>query len=362
MQRATIAGCVCLLCAVCARAQQPESSATIITFDAPGASRAPYQGTFATSINGAGIIAGYYIDANAVSHGFVRASDGAMTTFDAPEAGTGAGQGTFALSINAAGAIAGYYITAQNVARALIRTIGGTFTTFAAPGAGTTAYRGTFAVAINNGGEVVGYYADTGGNNHGFVLAGTVASFDAPGAGTLSGQGTWGLAINDSGIVTGDFMFPSSTTWAFVRDSSGAVTTFDVVDGQDLTVGASINAAGVIAGYGSGAGDRVISFTRAVDGTITKIYVPGTWAAQPGTGVWVSGINKAGQIAGSYTVFRKVYQSYGHFNGNHVATFAAPGAGTAATQGTFAAAINDAGDIVGYNLVGNEAHGFLRTP
>lgn len=134
MQRATIAGCVCLLCAVCARAQQPESSATIITFDAPGASRAPYQGTFATSINGAGIIAGYYIDANAVSHGFVRASDGAMTTFDAPEAGTGAGQGTFALSINAAGAIAGYYITAQNVARALIRTIGGTFTTFAAPG------------------------------------------------------------------------------------------------------------------------------------------------------------------------------------------------------------------------------------
>jgi hypothetical protein len=44
---------------------------TISDFDAPGSA-----GTSANSINGEGVIAGAYTDANIVWHGFVRAADG----------------------------------------------------------------------------------------------------------------------------------------------------------------------------------------------------------------------------------------------------------------------------------------------
>ena len=40
-------------------------------------------------------IAGRYVDASDVAHGFLRAPNGTITTFDAPNAGTGPGQGTF---------------------------------------------------------------------------------------------------------------------------------------------------------------------------------------------------------------------------------------------------------------------------
>jgi hypothetical protein len=44
----------------------------VTSFDAPGAGGAAYSGTFGTGINDAGAVAGYYIDANSVYHGFLR--------------------------------------------------------------------------------------------------------------------------------------------------------------------------------------------------------------------------------------------------------------------------------------------------
>jgi hypothetical protein len=49
--------------------------------------RCPGQGTRAGNINPREAIAGRYIDASDVSHGFLRAPDGTITTFDAPNAG-----------------------------------------------------------------------------------------------------------------------------------------------------------------------------------------------------------------------------------------------------------------------------------
>jgi hypothetical protein len=79
-----------------------DSKPTYTKFDAPGAGTAANQGTVANSINTAGAVAGWYIDAANANHGFVR-SNGTITTFDAPGAGTGANQGTFAYSINTGG-------------------------------------------------------------------------------------------------------------------------------------------------------------------------------------------------------------------------------------------------------------------
>ncbi|MGB7821562.1 MAG: hypothetical protein WBL22_05150, partial [Candidatus Sulfotelmatobacter sp.] len=66
-------------------------------------------------------IAGYYIDANNVNHGFLRTPDGTFTTFDALDAGTGAFQGTTSSSINSEGAITGYYIDASDVYHGFLR-------------------------------------------------------------------------------------------------------------------------------------------------------------------------------------------------------------------------------------------------
>src|SRR2546421_12484456 len=66
-------------------------AATFTTFDAPGAGTGPGQGTFATSLNPAGAITGYYADAHLVFHGFWRAHKVSRPAFVALGAGTGPG-------------------------------------------------------------------------------------------------------------------------------------------------------------------------------------------------------------------------------------------------------------------------------
>ena len=110
----------------------------IITFDAPGAGTGPFQGTLTYAMNRMGTIAGYYFDANSVTHGFLRAPDGTFTApIDAPGGGTGPYQGTFAASINPAGAITGFVVDSTYVFHGYLRSPNGTFTTFDVPGAGT---------------------------------------------------------------------------------------------------------------------------------------------------------------------------------------------------------------------------------
>jgi molybdopterin/thiamine biosynthesis adenylyltransferase len=59
---------------------------------------------------------------NNVAHGFQRLPDGTFTMIDAPGAGTGVGQGTCAAGNNSAGAVAGWYVDANNVAHGFLRT------------------------------------------------------------------------------------------------------------------------------------------------------------------------------------------------------------------------------------------------
>ena len=49
------------------------SASTLVKINAPGAGTAAGQGTVASVINASGVVAGYYVDANNVHHGFQRA-------------------------------------------------------------------------------------------------------------------------------------------------------------------------------------------------------------------------------------------------------------------------------------------------
>lgn len=98
---------------------------TFASFDAPGADTmaGSFSGTYPSTVNDLGLIVGTDQDSNNVYHGFVRNPNGTVIVFDAP----GADQtpqdynGTFTAGVNLEGAIAGYYVDVNYVSHGFIR-------------------------------------------------------------------------------------------------------------------------------------------------------------------------------------------------------------------------------------------------
>lgn len=179
-----------------------DANGHVTVFDVP-----EVRGTFVSDINNTGVIVGYYVDARRIHYGFVRDVKGRFTTLDAPSAGTEmgppvmghpefrSGQGTFATGVNDAGAIAGYFIDAENLNHGFIWDKGRGFTTFDVEGSG-----GTEPQSISSSGYVIGTYqkdlpdARTHfyrfGDEHGFLRTpdGTITVFDSPGSGAAQPQ------------------------------------------------------------------------------------------------------------------------------------------------------------------------------
>jgi len=151
-----------------------EPDGTFTTFEAPGAATTMADfGTLAIGIDPAGAITGYYSDGTSppdssqvVYHGFVRKPDGAFITFDVPGA-----VATFPSSNGPAGVIVGWYSDANEVNHGFLRRRDGSITTFDAPGAGTNQFEGTFPGGINPAGFIIGEIqaTDAGPVTHGFL-------------------------------------------------------------------------------------------------------------------------------------------------------------------------------------------------
>lgn len=237
---------------------------TITEFDAPGAGTGDTQGTQSATINSAGVITGSYVDDNFVRHGYLRSADGTFTNpIDGPNAG---GIGTVPASIDRAGDITGFYMDAANfLYHGFVLPAGGTITTIDAPGAATTpasgngigSIAGTLAASINTAGLIAGLYTDSNGTAHGFVRAanGTFTNpLDAPNAGTGMLAGTVGFSINDSGLITGAYadaneglhgfvLTPNSSPQAATptfNPGTGTYTSAQTVTISDSTTGATI--------------------------------------------------------------------------------------------------------------------------
>src|SRR5579863_1573715 len=181
-------------------------------------------GSGASNVNVFGIVAGGYEDdsGNFVHHGYVRSPDGKLKTFDVPAAGTGSYQGTgcpgCALGLNQLGAIAGTYIDANSVQHGFVRSRGGEITTFDAPGAGTSSYQGTGCSAdcptsLNDLGAVMGSYIDTNYVLHGYLRSpnGNIATVDPVGS-----VFTWSAGLNDFGAITGYYADANGVYHGFV--------------------------------------------------------------------------------------------------------------------------------------------------
>jgi len=314
---------------------QSGNAPTFTVFDAPGAGTGMLQGTFGTSINDAGDIAGIYLTAPNVAHGFVRtAGNGtpSFATFDAPGAGTSKNQGTFPASINASGDIAGMYFDSSNAYHGFLRTGStGSITPIDVSGAPTNiGHRGTLPVSMNANGDIAGFYVDANDVRHGFIrtISGGTASFttvDAPNAGTNPKQGTTILSINAAGDVTGLYVDTGKTSHAFLRKADG--TLLSPIDAP---------------GAGTGPGG--------------KVQFMGTIAL---------GFDAAGDIAGTYADVNSVNHGFIYSAASANPTFTiinVPGAGSSGLfASTVVANMNAGGDVSGiYNDASGVRHGFLR--
>jgi len=201
---------------------------TFTTFSPPGSFSSN-----CLAINNDGVIAGYYIDASIVAHGFLRAADGTFTTIDVPGAGTGGFgftpiggifQGTVADAINQAGTITGFWVDANFLMHGFVRAADGTITTFdASPNSFT------FPGAINPAGEIAGYWCDSAFNTcHGFLRTaeGVITSFDPPGSiqtfpnntfnGGFGTNNQVSVGINPAGAFTGSYFDENFNVHGFV--------------------------------------------------------------------------------------------------------------------------------------------------
>lgn len=312
---------VALICSTGAFA----ATGVITLFDVPGATS-----TYATAINNAGRIAGYYVDANQATHGFTRDPLGNVSTFDAPGAGTATNQGTTAVAISNSGFIAGSYVDSGNVSHGFLRGPGGTFMLFDAPGASNT-----YVTAVNYDATVVGYsfdstftrfayIRDSFGNFTNIAVANFVnplaASINTAGrvAGYISSSpnGYFGLTVDPSGVASafavplypranvvndlnvigGSYSPNGGTRQLFLRDHLGNLTYFNVTGnlyGAELT---GLNVSSMSSGSVTGA-TGTHGWVRDVSGNIT-IFDAGTGGA--GYGTYPRGLNKIGQICGTY--------------------------------------------------------------
>ena len=237
------------------------ANGTFTQIDAPDAGTGPFpQGTFPSNItpmgiNPAGAITGFYVDASAVQHGFVRAPNGVITEFDP----TGS-IFTDPNAIDPTGAITGFYFDANFVGHGFLRAPDGTITSFDAPGADMTGdANGTFGVGLLPNGVVEGVYVDVNGVLHGFVRSnqGTFTTYDAPGAGTGAGQGTLPESNNTVGAITGNSIDGNFVNHGFLLNQQGSVSVFDVP------------------GTGTGAGQGTIPLGNNNPGAIVGQYIDG---------------------------------------------------------------------------------------
>jgi hypothetical protein len=295
----------------------------------------------------------------------LAASAQTITSFEVAGSGSAGDEGTIVRAINSAGTMVGLYFDSAKNAHAYMRTLGGTDTVIDPPGSIEAE-----ATGINTAGVITGAYADSAGVGHGFVLAtdGTYTTFSAPGAGNAKGQGTLPIGINAGGVVAGTYKDSLGVSHGFVRTAKGTITQFDGPDagtnadeGTFLTIlffsnGPVINTAGEIVGYVVDSGKNHHGFVRAANGTMTELNAPGAGTAA-NEGTVAMGINKAGTIAGYYQDANK---------NDHGFILATDGTYTDINVGTLnltiVFGINDGGVVTGTygSEAANGAEGFVR--
>lgn len=266
------------------------------TIVAPDAGTGAGQGTFPQAINMHGEIGGFYVDANNVTHGFLRSSATNFLEWDAPSSSS-----TMVSDMNWHGFETGWYVPspASNQG-AVIGFMGGPggIKEFILASRKKTVETHPLAINLLNG--VAGYWLDpaskTNPNPQCFTSSGGV-TFALPN----QGAGCWARGLNDNREVTGTYLDHQGVTHGFYRDASANLTSFDP-DGSTFTFANAINNSSQIAGYYLDAQSATHAFIRNSDGTFTTFDIAGATSLAAPFGFKSVSINDHGQTAGVATL------------------------------------------------------------
>lgn len=327
-------------CATSLLAQKP----TFISFDAPDAGVGNLNGTIPVSINQKGVVAGYYLDKNSVSHGFFRQASGQITEFDV----SGMTNPNVAC-INSAGQIVGN-ARRNNVTHGWLRNPNGRFVIIDPPGSTFTS-----PAQINDNGEIAGTFEDAALALHGFLrdASGNYTIIDDPNGSGGGATGTQVFALNANGVTAGNY--PDENTAgirAFVRDQFGTFTNFDPVTGGALEVfPIAVNLSGEITGSYYNSDFVTHTFIRDPSGVVTDFDMPNA------TGTFPTGMNASNTIVGQWSDSSFNTRGFLRSSTGTANSFSVPWA----NQGTYAQNINDVGKVTGYYFdLNNTVHGFLK--
>ena len=339
----------------------------------PAAGIAKNQGTVPLIINGAGEIAGIYIDSSNLTHGFVRSAAGVITPFDAATITGASGksnQGVYFVTLNASGVVAGTYIDANSLVHGFIRSASGAITTVDDPNAGTGVNQGTAVSSIDANGDVAGIYIDANQVIHGFEYssAGTFSTIDAPGTGTGSYQGTLPNGFDANGDITGAYVDANNVGHGFFLPANGAIVTYDapgVIVPQALVKsvrGRLLASPKKPTGF-LGKSKSFFSKMGRVSPGLNSILTGGSkypYATASFGDLGLNSVNAAGEITGLFTKGDAVVHGFLRAANGTLTTFDAPSAGTGVYQGTGGLAINASGVIAGgYADSNGTVHGFV---
>jgi hypothetical protein len=267
-------------------------------------------------------------------YGFIRDPTGAVTLV-----GSGVPN-----SINSSGEVTG--VLATDDLQVFLRSPSGAVSTFSPGGGALGQYVDSNSVFVNNGGQVAGqYYGGPFGSWRGFFrdAAGTITTFDAANPATYSGGGgTFVFGLNNLGQVIGTVITITGGL-AYIRDATGAITTFSP-NGANNAEARAINDAGQVAGeYYVLNADH--GFIRNPNGQFTYFDVPGSPYLQ------VTSMNQGGAVVGIAGANGFLRDPSGT-----ITTINVPGALT-----TVPVAINDLGVVAGvFEDSINHDEGFLR--
>lgn len=269
-------GTSCLVLATVCQAQ----AATLVTVTPPAGAVT----TTVFGINKHNVIAGSYIDASGVEHGFFGPLNGTYTTFDYG----GTSTGTEPRALDDDGVITGFASDPSfAVGAEFLRQTDGTLLTFEKDGTALdgvaqdvikkktasagdyidpatgirTGYLGrdgayqsdvtlglnvirTSPRSLNHFGTLAGFFVDPSGLEHGFIMKNnTVQTIDADSSGTTALEG-----ISKKELVTGQVTDSSGNPHSFIYNSAtGEFTSIEIDDGSVLQQAWGITDQGVVA-------------------------------------------------------------------------------------------------------------------